>query len=98
MITDINSILKKLDIKEKGHYDDHFYIIDLQDSDDYARKYSLLEKNAVNTEYPSFGANSNKTTVKITNYFEVEVDSVTYDIFLIADFDADKYYLKITER
>ena len=34
----------------------------------------------------------------ITNYFEIEIENVTYDIFLIADFNEDKYYVKIAER
>jgi len=98
MTSDINKLLKNLGIEAAGHYDDHFYIIDIPNSDDYARMYSTLEKNAVNTEYPSFGTNSNNSTIKITNYFEFEEDNITYDLFLIADFNKDKYYLKIKER
>jgi len=98
MITDIKPILKKLEITESGQYDDNMFIIRLKDSNDYAKYYTKLEKNAVNTEYPNFGTNTNDTTVKITNYFEVEEDNVTYNIFLIADFEKDSYYLKIAEK
>lgn len=98
MISDIKPILKKLEITELGHFDENAYVIQLQDSNDYARMYSLLEQNAINTEYPNFGTNTNKTTVKITNYFEVEEDNVTYNLFLVADFDNDKYYLRIVEK
>jgi hypothetical protein len=98
MITNIKDILKKLDIKETGHYDNHFYVINLKDSNDYARMYTKLDKNAINTEYPEFAKNTSENTTKITNYFEIDVEDVTYDIFLFADFKTGKYYLKIAER
>lgn len=57
--------------------------------------YTKLSKNAINTEFPTFGTNTNDSTVKITNYFEIEEDNITYRLFLIADFDSEKYYLKL---
>ena len=98
MISDIRSILNKLELKDTGKYQNNFYIITLENSDDYARAYTKLDKNAVNTEYPNFGINTNNTTVKITNYFELEDDNKTYNIFLIADFDKDEYFIKIGEK
>lgn len=98
MTNDIKAILDRLTIEETGEYSNHFYVIKLKNSDEYARVYSKLEKNAVNTEYPNFAVNTNSTTVGITNYFEVEEESTTYNIFLIADFDADVYKLKIGEK
>lgn len=91
----IKNILSRLEIDDTGRYDNHFYIVQLDDSDDYARMYTKLSKNSINTEFPSFGTNTNKSTVRITNYFEIEEDNNTYNIFLIADFDNDRYYLKI---
>ena len=91
----IQSILDRLGIEETGRYDNHFYIIPIEDSNAYARMYTKLEKNAINTEYPTFGTNTSNSTVKITNYFELEVDNDKYLLFLIADFDKDTYYLKI---
>ncbi len=91
----IKNILARLGIDETGAYDNRFYIIDIEDSDAYARMYTKLSKNAINTEFPTFGTNTNDSTVKITNYFELEEDNNKYNIFLIADFDKDKYYLKI---
>ena len=35
---------------------------------------------------------------KIVNYFEIEEDEITYNIFLFADFKNDKYYVKIGEK
>ena len=98
MTSDIRKILKRLDIEDTGRYDNHFYIIELKDSNDYARMYTKLDKNAVNTEFPDFATNTNNTTTKVTNYFELEEGMFTYDLYLIADFDKDHYYLKINER
>jgi len=97
-MTSIKDILQRLDIQETGSYKDHFYVINLKDSNDYARMYTKLDKNAINTEYPEFAKNTSETTTKITNYFEIEENNVTYDIFLFADFNNDAYYLKIAER
>ena len=98
MTTNIKDILQKLDISSTGHYDNHFYIIPLTDSNEYARMYTKLDKNAINTEYPEFTINSNNSTVKIVNYFELDEDNITYNIFLFADFDKNKYYIKIGEK
>lgn len=97
MTDDIKKILAKLGIRKAGVYDNHFYIIALDDSDEYAKYYTILDKNAVNTEYPSFEKNSNNTTTKVVNYFETTSTGDTYTIFLIADFINDKYTLKIKE-
>lgn len=91
----IKQILDRLEIEMTGKYENHFYKIDLEDSDEYAKIYTKLEKNAINTEFPSFGSNSNKATVKITNYFELELNNEKYLLFLIADFQTGEYYLKI---
>ena len=91
----VQAVLNKLGIAATGRYDNHFYIIDIEDSNAYAKMYTKLSKNAINTEFPTFGTNTSDSTVKITNYFEVEEDNNTYRIFLIADFDNDTYYLKL---
>ena len=98
MTSDIRDVLKKIHVEDTGRYDNHFYIIDLADSNEYAKMYTKLDKNAINTEYPEFEKNTNNSTVKVVNYFELDVDNITYDLFLFADFDKDKYYLKISER
>lgn len=98
MISDIKPILKKLGITEPGRYDEQVYVVQLKDSNDYARMYTQLEKNAVNTEYPNFGTNTAKTTVKINNYFEVDVEDITYNIILEADFETDEYTVRIAEK
>ena len=91
----IQKILTRLELDETGRYDNKFYIIDIADSNEYAKMYTKLSKNAIDTEYPTFGTNTNNSTIKVTNYFELEEDNKKYNIFLIADFGADNYYLKI---
>lgn len=91
----IQQILDRLEITLTGTYENHFYKIILEDSNEYARMYTKLSKNAINTEFPSFGTNTSDSTIKITNYFELEEDNEKFMLFLIADFDQDEYYLKI---
>ena len=91
----IEKVLSRLELEATGRYDNRFYVIDLEDSNEYAKMYTKLSKKAIDTEYPTFGTNTNNSTVKVTNYFELEEDNQKYNIFLIADFDNDKYYLKI---
>lgn len=98
MTNNIKNILDRLGIEPTGRYENHFYIIPLDNSDAYARMYTKLDKNAVNTEYPEITSNTNNTTEKIVNYFEIEEDEITYNIFLFADFKNDKYYVKIGEK
>ena len=44
----IQKILNRIELSKTGKYDNHFYIIDLDDSNDYARTYTKLSKNAIN--------------------------------------------------
>lgn len=98
MISDIKTLLKRLEIDLTGAYDNHFYVIPLEDSNEYARMYTKLDKNAINTEYPEFTKNTNNNTTKVINYFEIEEDATVYNIFLFADFEEGKYYIKIGEK
>lgn len=98
MTSNITKLLKRLEIEDTGIYKNHFYIVPIEDSNAYARMYTKLEKNAINTEFPDFETNTNQATTRVTNYFEIEEANITYNIFLIADFKEDNYYLKIGER
>ena len=98
MISDIKNVLARLELDKTGAYDNHFYVIPLTDSNDYAKVYTKLDKNAINTEYPEFTQTTHNTTTRIVNYFELEEDSITQNIFLFADFDNEKYYVKIGEK
>lgn len=94
---DLDRVLKRLKLSPEGRYKDGFYIIDLKDSNEYSKVYTLLDDNAINTEYPNFGTNTNNSTVKITNYFEITEGDSTFNIFLIADFLKGTYYVKFGE-
>lgn len=98
MTSNISKLLKRLELEDTGTYENQFYIVPIEDSNAYAKMYTKLSKNAINTEFPDFGTNTSDSTVKVTNYFEVEEESVAYNIFLIANFTEDTYYLKIGER
>lgn len=98
MTNNIKNILKRLDVEDLGRYENHFYIIQLADSNEYAKMYTKLDKNAINTEYPEFTSNSSNSTVKVVNYFELEESETVYNIFLFADFQNEKYYIKIGEK
>jgi hypothetical protein len=98
MTSDIKNVLKRLEISQTGAYDNHFYVIPLADSNEYAKMYTKLDKNAINTEYPEFTKNTSNTTTRIINYFEIEEDSMIYNIFLFADFVNEKYFIKIGEK
>jgi hypothetical protein len=69
-----------LEIDKTGVYDNHFYVISIENSDEYAKMYTKLSKNAINTEFPTFGTNTNNSTIKVTNYFELEENNNTYNL------------------
>lgn len=92
---DIKNILTRLELDSTGRYENKFYVIHIENSDEYAKVYTKLSKNAIDAEYPTFGTNTDDATIKITNYFELEEDNDKYLLFLIADFQNDEYYLKI---
>lgn len=98
MTSNIKNILNRLGLDDTGRYENHFYIITLEDSNDYAKMYTKLDKAAINTEYPEFTLNSSNTTTKVVNYFELEENEIVYNIFLFADFKNEKYYIKIGEK
>lgn len=97
-MTNIKNVLKRLELEDSGRYDNHFYVIPLANSNEYAKMYTKLDKNATNTEYPEFTSNSSNSTIKVVNYFELEEDEIVYNIFLFANFKEDKYYIKIGEK
>ena len=93
----VKDVLNKLNITDPGKYDNHFYVINLADSNAYAKMYTNLCNHAENTEDPAFKINTSNTTTGITNYFTVDCNNCTYNVFLIADFDKNAYYVKIDE-
>ena len=55
---DLKNILARLEIEETGRYENHFYVVNIENSDEYAKMYTKLSKNAIDTEYPTFGTRS----------------------------------------
>lgn len=95
MTNDITEILDRLGLGKEGTYDNGFYVIDIDNSDDYARYQTRLSKIANDSENPSQELNTNDTLVKWTSYYTIEVNNKTYNLFLIADFEDNTYQLKI---
>ena len=102
MTSNIKNILKRLEIEDLGRYENHFYVISLANSNEYARMYTKLDKNAINTGSPTYGLNASNNLEKEVHYFELEEDEITYNIFLIANYkeedDEKKYYIRIGEK
>ncbi len=98
MKDNLAKVLSKLGLPKEGSFQNGFYVVELEDSNTYAKVYTLLDERAINTEYPNFGTNTNNSTVKVTNYFELDEGETTYNIFLIADFKNGRYYVKIGEQ
>ena len=46
----VKTILERLDIEDTGTYDNHFYVVPIEDSNEYAKVYTKLNRNAINTE------------------------------------------------
>lgn len=88
-------ILQEIGLPDTGRYINHFYVIELADSNEYGQVYTRLDTNTLNTEDPNFGKTDTGSVERITNYFEYTADLITYNIFLIADFKEDRYYVKI---
>ena len=97
MLAEIDKVLKYLNLKDIGTYDDLFYIYPIKSSDEYATMHTKLDQLAKNEEYPGYVADTAKNTTKITTYFELTLDDITYGLFLIGDFENDEYRLRIKE-
>jgi hypothetical protein len=98
MTNDIKPLLKRLKIEDTGTYENHFYIVNIADSNEYAKMYTKLVNNTINLEYPTQENDSNKNLIKTTHYFKTTEDDITYELFLIGDLENDQYYLKIGEK
>lgn len=97
MLEDIKKVLKLLNIKDEGYYEDIFYVLPLKDSNQLAKMHTKLSEVAQNLEYPVFKLNTAKNTTGLSAVFTLVVDEVQYGIFLLGDFDQDSYKLKIRE-
>jgi hypothetical protein len=87
----LEKFLEKLGISQVGHYTKtNTYIIDIEDSDEYGKIYSLLDKSDEIEE----DEDSSTITVHTSN---LVFESDNYQLTLIADFDQDTYKLVCKE-
>ena len=87
----LEKFLEKLGITQVGHYTKtNTYIIDIDDSDEYGKIYSLLDKSNEIEE----DEDSSTITVHTSN---IVFESDNYQLTLIADFDQDTYKLVCKE-
>ena len=87
----LEKFLEKLGITQVGHYTKtNTYIIDIDDSDEYGKIYSLLDKSSEIEE------DEDSSTINVhTSNLVFESDN--YQLTLIADFDQDTYKLVCKE-
>ena len=87
----LEKFLEKLGITQVGHYTKtNTYIIDIDDSDEYGKIYSLLDKSNEIEE----DEDSSTITIHTSN---IVFESDNYQLTLIADFDQDTYKLVCKE-
>lgn len=97
MTSNVAKVLERLKLPNTGVYEDAGYLISLEDSNEYAKYYTILTDKALNVEYPDFEFNSGGSTTKIVNKFEASVSGYDYLLLLTADFKEDKYSIYIQE-
>lgn len=87
----LEKFLEKLGITHVGHYTKtNTYVIDIDDSEEYGKVYSLLDKSNEIEE----DEDSSTITVHTSN---LVFESDNYQLTLIADFDQDTYKLVCKE-
>jgi hypothetical protein len=87
----LEKFLEKLGITKVGHYTKtNTYIIDIEDSDEYGKIYSVLDKSDKIEE----DEDSSTITIHTSN---LVFESDNYQLTLIADFDQDTYKLVCKE-
>ena len=87
----LEKFLAKLGISQVGHYTKtNTYVIDIEDSDEYGKIYSLLDKSDEIEE------DEDSSTITVHNS-NIVFESENYQLTLIADFDQDTYKLVCKE-
>ena len=93
----ITELLDRLGFEKNGRWENGFYVIPIPDSDTFALYETRLSMRANDSENPSQESNTNRSLVKWTDYYTIDVNNITYNLFLIADFENNEYLLKIKE-
>lgn len=87
----LEKFLDKIGIKQVGHYTkSNSYVIDLEDSDEYGKVYSILDK------CDEIEEDEDSSTLNIHNS-NIIFESDDYQFVLIADLDQDTYKLVCKE-
>lgn len=86
----IYDVLKKLNIPNQGNLTGKTYVMNLDDSDDYGKYYSLIDKNSA-VEYQE--ENSSLNLMGATLIYTLD----NFLITLYADYDEDEYKLVIKD-
>lgn len=87
----LEKFLQKLGITQVGHYTKtNTYVIDIEDSNEYGKIYSLLDKS----EEVEEDEDSSTITIHTSN---IIYESDNFHFNLIADFDQDTYKLVCKE-
>lgn len=87
----LEKFLQRIGITQVGHYTkSNTYVIDIEDSNEYGKIYSLLDKSAEVEE----DEDSSTITVHTSN---IIYESDNFQFNLIADFDQDTYKLVCKE-
>lgn len=86
----LQALLKSLNITKEGKMSNNKYLITLDNSDEYSRMYTNLDKNGDTYLDPEGMIMSSSTS--LMTYLTDD-----FDITLKADFDNDNYYLIIEE-
>ena len=86
----IYDVLEKLNIPNQGNLTGKTYVMNLDDSDDYGKYYSLIDKNSA-VEYQE--ENSSLNLMGATLIYILD----NFLITLYADYDEDEYKLVIKD-
>lgn len=89
----MEELLRKLNITEQPTKDGDSLIVNIMDSDDYARVYAKLDKSDLVEELEE----SSQITLENSSIQYESVDG-KYNLTLLADFDGDIYTLVIKEN
>lgn len=88
----MREFLRKLGINTSGQFKGtNTYVIDIDDSDEYGKIYSKLDKSILVDEDPDSSQLTESTST-------IQYESDDYILTLIANFDLDEYKLTIKRR
>lgn len=87
----MKQLLNNIGITKEGHYGkDQVYIIDIEDSDEYGKFYTLLDKSKFVDELED-------STLLTIHSASVSYANEHFQLTLLADFDEDLYKLVVRE-